>query len=190
MPLTPPTRPVLIVACVLAALFAALTPAAPARAAASEPEPARGWVWPLQPQPDVLTVFDAPDGPYGPGHRGVDLAGAIGQPVLAVAGGEVSFAGQVAGRGVVVVDHGRLRTTYEPVLPLVRRGDAVAGGQTIGTLGVVGSHCVPAACLHLGVREGDVYLDPLQFLPSGPIRLLPLSVPLMLPFGALFGAFP
>ncbi len=93
-----------------------------------------------------------------------------------MAAGEVTFAGQVAGRGVVVVDHGRLRTTYEPVLPLVRRGDEVAGGQTVGTLGTIGSHCVPASCLHLGVREGDVYLDPLLFLPSGPIRLLPVSV--------------
>jgi hypothetical protein len=134
-------------------------------------------VWPLRPQPEVVAVFDRPAGPYAAGHRGVDLAGAVGQPVLAVAAGEVSFTGQVAGRGIVVVDHGRLRTTYEPVRPLVRPGEAVAAGEVVGTLAVFGSHCLPSACLHLGVRDGADYLDPLDFLTTGPIRLLPV-VPL------------
>ncbi|MDB4971612.1 MAG: hypothetical protein JWN44_7301, partial [Myxococcales bacterium] len=31
--------------------------------------------------------------PYGPGHRGADLAGAVGQPVLAADDGVVVFAG-------------------------------------------------------------------------------------------------
>jgi murein DD-endopeptidase MepM/ murein hydrolase activator NlpD len=58
--------------------------------------------------------------PFGPGHRGVDLAAVAGAPVLAAGAGTVVFAGTVAGRGVVSVDHsGGLRTTYEPVLPTV-----------------------------------------------------------------------
>ena len=140
-----------------------------------DPVPPAGWQWPLQPQPHVVAPFDAPAGPYGPGHRGVDLSGAVGQPVLAVAAGTVDFAGQVGGLPVVVVDHGRLRTTYQPVVPLVQRGSEVRGGQALGTLTVIGSHCLPLSCLHLGVRDGGVYLDPLGFLSLGPVRLLPLG---------------
>ena len=147
------------------------------------------WDWPLQPRPAVVRSFEAPLGTYGPGHRGIDLAAAVGAPVRAVAPGEVTFAGQVGGRPVVVVDHGRLRTTYEPVLRLVRRGAAVSAGEVVGAVVLPGSHCLPLACLHLGVRDGDIYLDPLGFLPARPVRLLPvqpsgrpvLSVPVVSP---------
>ncbi|CAN5846531.1 hypothetical protein BH20ACT6_BH20ACT6_21300 [soil metagenome] len=141
-------------------------------AVAGRPAP---WVWPLQPRPAVVRAFEAPLGPYGPGHRGADLAGSVGQPVLAVDDGRVSFAGTVAGRGVVVIDHGRLRTTYEPVLVAVSEGDRVAAAQVLGTLTLAGGHCLPAACLHLGARAGDVYVDPLQYLGTGRVRLLPLD---------------
>lgn len=154
----------------------AIPAAGPAAGSAPvEPDPAGSWVWPLDPEPHVLEPFLPPADPYGPGHRGVDLAGTVGQPVLAVAGGQVSFAGQVAGRGVVVVDHGRLRSTYEPVLPAVRRGDQVAPGALVGTLTLAGGQCLPLACLHLGARDGDRYVDPLALLGGGPIRLLPLD---------------
>ena len=52
-------------------------PSAPARA--EEPDPVG--VWPLDPRPEVVATFDPPDDPWGAGHRGVDLAGRIGQPV-------------------------------------------------------------------------------------------------------------
>ncbi len=141
--------------------------------AAGEPGPQ--WLWPLDPPPAVVNPFVAPLDPYGPGHRGVDLAATVGQPVRAVAAGRVSFAGMVAGRGVLVVDHGRLRTTYEPVLPLVREGHRVAAGAVVGTVTLAGGHCLPATCLHLGARDGDRYVDPMRWLGSGRIRLLPLG---------------
>jgi murein DD-endopeptidase MepM/ murein hydrolase activator NlpD len=72
--------------------------------------------WPLSPEPMVTRSFQAPDGRYGAGHRGVDLAATPGQQVLAAGPGVVVFAGTVAGCGVVAVDRdGGLRTTYEPV---------------------------------------------------------------------------
>jgi murein DD-endopeptidase MepM/ murein hydrolase activator NlpD len=131
--------------------------------------------WPLRPGPEVVASFDPPDGPYGAGHRGVDLAGSPGQTVHAALAGTVSFAGAIAGRGVVVVAHGPTRTTYEPVTASVDVGDPVGGGSPIGTLQLPGSHCFPRACLHWGWIEGaDTYLDPLRLVGVGPMRLLPL----------------
>ena len=132
-------------------------------------------VWPLAPAPAVVSGFDPPEDPWGAGHRGVDLAGSPGQVVGAAMAGRVTFAGPLAGRGVVVVDHGGTRTTYEPVVATVEVGTEVAAGGAIGRLSVPFSHCFPRACLHWGWRRGEVYLDPLALVgDSGPVRLLPL----------------
>lgn len=132
-------------------------------------------VWPLDPQPVVVAGFDPPLFTYGAGHRGVDLAGAPGQTVRAAAAGRVTFAGSIAGRGVIVVSHGATRTTYEPVHASVKVGTVVTAGDHIGTLQDSASHCWPDICLHWGLIEGDVYLDPLTLVGAGPVRLLPLS---------------
>jgi murein DD-endopeptidase MepM/ murein hydrolase activator NlpD len=132
-------------------------------------------VWPLQPEAEVVRGFEPPSSEYGAGHRGVDLAGSLGQTVRSALPGRVTFAGRLAGRGVVVVDHGDTRTTYEPVTATAHLGDQVAAGQPIGRLELVGSHCFPAACLHWGWIRGDVYLDPLGLVGRGPVRLLPLA---------------
>jgi murein DD-endopeptidase MepM/ murein hydrolase activator NlpD len=95
--------------------------------------------------------------------------------VLAADQGVVIFAGLLAGRPVLSVDHdGGLRTTYEPVLPAVAAGDQVYRGQVIGT--VVAGHpgCPVAACLHWGVRRGDEYVDPLALVMVAiEVRLKP-----------------
>ncbi|MEJ7628593.1 MAG: M23 family metallopeptidase [Nocardioidaceae bacterium] len=155
----------------VAILLAVLAPGTSTSAA----ERATDWGWPLDPVPHVVRFFEPPESPYGPGHRGVDLAGSAGQPVLAVGGGTVGFAGSVAGRGVIVVDHGALRSTYQPATALVPVGAQVVAGQPIGSLQAVHSHCAPAICLHLGVRRGESYLDPLRLLPARPVRLKPLE---------------
>ncbi len=122
----------------------------------------------------VLRGFDLVLSPYAPGHRGVDLA-APGGRVMAAAAGTVTFAGPVAGRGVVVVEHrDGIRTEYEPVRPSVTVGAVVGRGTPLGQ--VAGRHpgCAPADCLHWGARRGATYLDPLLLLrPLGPVRLLP-----------------
>ncbi|GAA1767339.1 hypothetical protein GCM10009795_012220 [Nocardioides hankookensis] len=144
----------------------------PPRAAAADTDPVG--VWPLAPAPSVERGFDPPDDPWGAGHRGVDLLGRPGQPVRSALPGRVSWVGVLAGRGVVVVDHGGTRTTYEPVDATVTLGLSVRAGQPIGTLDPVGSHCLPLACLHWGWIEGETYLDPLRLVGAGPVRLLPL----------------
>lgn len=125
----------------------------------------------------VLVAFRAPDGPYGAGHRGVDLAAAAGATVHAAGAGVVAFAGSVAGRGVVVIRHpDGLSTEYEPLVATVRAGMGIPAGAVLGRLS--GSHaaCQPASCLHWGARRGSDYLDPLSLLePLGVVRLLPWS---------------
>ena len=80
--------------------------------------------------------------PWLPGHRGVDLAAERGDVVRAARAGTVTVAGDIAGRGVVVVSHlGGLRTTYEPVVAVVAVGDAVDAGDVIGTLAGGDVHC-------------------------------------------------
>ena len=122
----------------------------------------------------VARGFDPPAEDWLPGHRGVDLLAPAGTDVAAAAGGVITFAGPLAGRNVVVVDHGELRTTYEPVSPLVRVGDQVATGQTIGRLDA-GHPCPGGTCLHWGLKRGDEYLDPLSILTAGDVRLLPAA---------------
>jgi murein DD-endopeptidase MepM/ murein hydrolase activator NlpD len=144
-------------------------PAAPA-----PPATVALWTAPLGAPLIVTRPFEAPASPYGPGHRGVDLAGAPGAVVRAAGAGVVVFAGMVAGRPLVSVAHaGGLRTTYEPVEPSVAAGQAVARGSPIGTLLPGHPGCPTAACLHWGLRRGETYLDPLLLLAPPRIRLLP-----------------
>jgi murein DD-endopeptidase MepM/ murein hydrolase activator NlpD len=153
----------------------------PAVAAPPPPLPAS---WPLAGPAPVLRPFDPPDQPWGRGNRGVDLEAAVGDAVLATAAGRVTYAGVLAGRGVLVVTHGALRTTYEPVTSLVAVGTTVTAGQIVGRL-TAGVRCGASACLHWGLRQGDRYLDPLsgatapqqqpELQSSGEVRLLPAS---------------
>ncbi len=161
----------LALAAVLSGVLAVLGPA-PALGAPGGPDPVGEW--PLRPEPEVVEGFDPPDDPWGAGHRGVDLLGTPGQQVHAALPGLVTFAGMLAGRGVVVVDHGDTRTTYEPVTAGVAVGGIVPAGAPIGRLSVIGSHCFPRACLHWGWLRGETYLDPLDLVGAGPVRLLPL----------------
>lgn len=156
----------------LLALTALLFLCTPPPAASDDPVPRSG-VWPLDPVPDVVRGFDPPDAPWGSGHRGVDLAGAVGQAVRSALPGTISYAGRLAGRGVVVVSHGDTRTTYEPVAAVVSVGDQVTAGSHLGRLERPGSHCFPSVCLHWGWLRGEVYLDPLDLVGARPVRLLP-----------------
>src|SRR3954451_12807165 len=88
--------------------------------------PVASYHLPLDGPPAVVRRFEPPPRPWLPGHRGVDLGGRPAEVVHAAGSGTVAFAGTVAGRGVVSVDHaGGLRTTYEPVHPLVAAGQGI-----------------------------------------------------------------
>ena len=152
-------------------LVAAVAPAVGVAANA----PAGDWVWPVTGSREVLRPFAPPAERYAAGHRGVDLAAGPGR-VVAAGAGRVSYAGLLAGRGVVVVVHGELRTTYEPVSAVVRVGQQVQAGDLLGAIDGLHAGC-GLPCLHWGLLRGQTYLDPLSLVHRGPSRLLPVPAP-------------
>jgi murein DD-endopeptidase MepM/ murein hydrolase activator NlpD len=177
--------PVLATALLVGAAAFALSPASapgPAAAVATAADDAAiagstrtaRYVWPTGTPGPALRPFDPPDRPWQSGHRGVDLDLATGAAVLAAGDGVVAFAGTVAGRGVVSIDHADgIRTTYEPVTAVVAAGERVGAGQVIGYLAGT-AHCAPASCLHWGARRGpEAYVDPMLLLRAVVIRLYP-----------------
>lgn len=120
------------------------------------------YAWPVVGQ--VVDGFRAPSNPYGPGHRGVDLAVAPGTPVRAMGPGTIGFAGVVAGRAWVSVDHvGGVRTTVGPLSTIVVRvGDRV-GRQVLGTAAATAhadARRTVTGRLHVSARVDGAYVDP------------------------------
>lgn len=123
----------------------------------------------------ILKPFDAPEENWQPGHRGVDLRSSPGQEIYASRGGTVFFAGSVAGTPVISIMHtDGIRTTYEPVLRAVTKGEDVRRGQLIGYL--ADASVLPETArrdpgLSWGARREQSYLDPLSLLGSPRIVL-------------------
>jgi len=153
------------------------------------PALASPWVWPVG-EHRIDRPFAPPESEYGPGHRGVDLPGRVGETVRAVAAGRVTFAGRVAGVATVTITHGAERSTYQPVAASVQVGDAVDAGQPIGRL--LGGHpSCRRTCLNLGRLRGDAYLDPADLLATGgSYRLIDPDGPPPEPPDLGFGALP
>lgn len=152
-----------------AALALGLAPAAPT----AEPERAETtqWVWPVPAPIRVVSPFRAPPTPYASGHRGIDLEVAPRARLVAAESGIVRFAGMVAGRGVVSIDHGGgVVSAIEPIDPSVATGDELAAGAEIGTA-ARGGHC-EGDCVHFGVRVDGEYVSPFLFLGGLPRAVL------------------
>lgn len=89
-------------------------------------------------------------------HGGVDLASAVGSPVLAVGDGTVAFAGKQGPFGnLVVINHPEgLQTRYAQLGSIrVKVGQAVKRGQTIATVGTTGRPSSKQSHLHFEVRS-------------------------------------
>ncbi len=97
-------------------------------------------------------------------HLGVDVAARRGTRISAPAAGRVRFAGRAFAFGnMIEIDHpGGIRTRYAHLgLSLVRKGDVVAKGTPIGTVGSSGLTTGPH--LHYEVLRNDRQVDPLRF---------------------------
>lgn len=172
---------------IVAAIGASLVADAPAAAQAQAE-----WVWPLR--GEVITQYRNGVDPYAAGqHRGIDIAGDVGAPVLAAAGGEVRFAGAAGSSGLTVsvrTGDGRFDTSYLHLSSTaVREGQRVGEGERLGAVGTSGVRSTQRPHLHFGVRDAGsrhAYHDPLSFLPrvasppESPRRTPgPAPVPLM-----------
>lgn len=125
----------------------------------------------------VMALASIPRERWQAGHRGIDIASAAGDEVVAPATGTVEYVGFVVDRPVITLRHAEgLRTSLEPVESPLSVGDAVERGAPVGTVSSASGHCTPNACVHWGMRNGDDYVDPLTCIPGfGTVVLLPLS---------------
>lgn len=160
--------------CGILLLTLIVTAALPTPAASAAPGPddatATGWQWPVEPV-RIVEPYRAPAHEYAPGHRGIDLAVPEGGDVMSPAAGVVAFAGTVAGRPLVTVDHGAgLVTTLEPVTPSVPVGAEVRSGDSVGTV-TTGGHALPGT-VHFGVREDGEYINPMTLVATVPRAVL------------------
>ncbi|SEE26011.1 peptidoglycan DD-metalloendopeptidase family protein [Pseudomonas kilonensis] len=143
------------------------TAAVPSVASKSPPAPMppagpapTGWGWPSN---GVLIGKFSSNGSL---NKGIDIAGDLGQPVLAASDGTVVYAGSgLRGYGeLVIIKHS---DTYVSAYGhnrrlLVREGQQVKVGQTIAEMGSTGTDRVK---LHFEIRRQGKPVDPLQFLP-------------------------
>jgi murein DD-endopeptidase MepM/ murein hydrolase activator NlpD len=145
----------------VAAVVAVVAGVSPAAVAA-------GTCYPPPVEAPVAVAYREPACRYCAGHRGIDFDSRAGDSVRAVAEGEVTFAGSVAGTRYVVVAHADgLRATYGGLdRVLVAEGGVVRQGQRLATAG---------GLLYFGFRRGDEYVDPTPLLGRWrrQVRLVP-----------------
>jgi lipoprotein NlpD len=120
--------------------------------------PELAWTWPVD-----TPISQA----YSETRKGVDFAGALGQPVRAAAAGVVSYVGNsLRGYGRMVVikhDKGYLSVYAHNREILVKEGDRVERGQRVAEMGNSDSSEV---VLHFELRHQGKPLDPSQILPG------------------------
>ena len=133
---------------------------------------ALAWTWPVDGPVLRPFAFD-PAHPYAAGqHRGVDLGAATAAAVAAPVGGVVSFAGTVPGGGETVsieARDGHTATLQHLGTITVKRGESIAEGSAVGTVGPSGTAELSQPFVYLGIRltrRDQSYVDPLSLLPT------------------------
>ena len=140
------------------------------RAVAARYTPQRAWGLPLlRPVPgEVSSLFGLKrvfNGEPRSVHKGLDLRGAQGEPIRAVADGEVALVDNLYFSGnAVYVDHGLgVVTAYLHMSKtLVQPGQSVRRGDTLGLVGATGR--VTGPHLHFTLLVQGVHADPLPLL--------------------------
>jgi peptidoglycan LD-endopeptidase LytH len=118
----------------------------------------------------VISHFGDPrDGGRRP-HLGIDIAAPVGTAVVAPAAGTVERVGEYPAGGRVVwlrADSGRLLYYFAHLdTILVRRGQRLRAGETLGTVGQTGNAIGTRPHLHFAVHEGRNILDPWSVLAA------------------------
>ncbi len=130
-------------------------------------------LWPLKGVHGVITTrFGWTMNPFtslGYLHTGVDIAWAMGTPIVAAANGVVVQTGfnEDLGNFVVIQHKYGFSTRYLHMMRIVtHRGARVSRGDVLGYLGTTGLSTGPH--LHYEVHLGDNYVDPMNFLSIPP----------------------
>ena len=116
----------------------------------------------------ITSGFGGRADPFGGGrqfHKGIDFEADVGDPVLAVADGVVSYSGVRSGYGnVIEIDHGNgYVTRYAHNSALDRSvGDLVRSGQQIARAGSTGRST--GAHVHFEVWQDGAVVNPRKFL--------------------------
>ena len=98
-------------------------------------------------------------------HKGVDIAGVTGMPLIATAAGVVVESGKVSGYGLMVeIQHGNgLITRYAHAIELtVKTGDIVSKGQQVAVMGSTGRSTGPH--IHYEVLKNGRQVDPAYYI--------------------------
>jgi Membrane proteins related to metalloendopeptidases len=135
-------------------------------------------IWPINVMGHISTLFGMTSNPFtGQSyfHTGIDCSTyRAGDYVIATADGTVIFSGVEGGYGLCVIiahDHGYATRYGHMSRLLVRKGQRVKQGQSIGILGNTGVSTAPHT--HYEVLIGQRYLDPTDFFWSGA-RSIPI----------------
>ena len=133
------------------------------------------FIWPepqaliSQPFGPSRLVLEPPYGGYPHFHTGIDLVEPFGSPVYAADDGVVALVGSSSsgyGRYVVIAHSGGLDTLYGHLsTTLVKVGQLVSQGQTVGLEGSTGNSTGPH--LHFELRIKQQPIDPSPYLPPG-----------------------
>jgi murein DD-endopeptidase MepM/ murein hydrolase activator NlpD len=123
--------------------------------------------WPL----DAYIVSSEFGERWGKMHKGMDMAADVGEPIFAIADGEVIYAGDgLRGYGnVVILRHDRKTSSiYAHNSELkVKQGDQVKQGTLIALLGSTGHSTGPH--VHFEIRDGDSAVNPRSVLPKSKV---------------------
>jgi lipoprotein NlpD len=134
------------------AVAAAPAPAAPAREEPKLEAQPLTFAWPVKGK--VVAGFAEPR------QKGIDIQGKSGDPVIAAAGGRVTYVGSgIPGLGKLIVirhDQGYITVYAHNKDILVKEQQSVTRGQKIAELGDK---------LHFQIRKGAAAVDPLLYLP-------------------------
>jgi len=121
--------------------------------------PVKRWYWPAKGK--VITSFSQS------GSKGINIAGKLGQPILAAYNGRVVYSGSgLIGYGqLIIVKHNKryLSAYAHNNKIIVKEGDTVTGGQRIAEMGRSGSN---RTMLHFEIRRDGKPIDPVRYLPK------------------------
>ena len=127
------------------------------------------YIWPFSEQTWLSSPFGYRGASIGSSfHRGIDLAGHYGDPVLAADGGVVIFAGVYSGYGLLIeIEHDNGDITYyaHNSKNLVKEGDVVYQGDIIAEQGATG--VASGVHVHFELHPGGgAAVDPIPYLPE------------------------